>query len=91
MSEKIPKYYTDGAKALVKGDADQASNSRLIDGLCAEIAPLVAKLAQWERDNGTLACIVGDDERSVVCEIISDWALTHAMRRIDEDIKLLGA
>lgn len=55
--------------------------------LCAEIGPLVAKLAQWERDNGTLACILGAEQKEAVCEIISDWALTGAMRRCDEWIK----
>lgn len=51
----------------------------------SDLKPLIVKISEWERDHGTIACLM-ENERDEISEIISDWALIYSFRRIESTI-----
>lgn len=54
-----------------------------------EIKPLVREFAEWEEANGSM-CILVDYEYRDIAEIVSDWAMEHSFRAINDELNKGG-
>lgn len=51
-----------------------------------ELKPLIIKISEWERDNGTAACLIRDKDRNDIAKIVSEWSMEYSFRTIESTI-----
>ncbi len=84
LMRSIERAHSGEIKELESRLAEKAAEVERLRNICNELKPLVHRIANWERNNGTASCLFITEESKEILEIVMDWAHDHSMRRIDE-------